>query len=186
MSYYQREEWKKSTICKRRSGCEQNGCCRKTYIINEISKMNKKIIVSVIAIAILLVGGYLVLSKKKAPAPVVQAPSEEIVLTMSPEEVGLSLTASADKKKLILEVSKTESISGLDYELSYVSKGDIPRGIIGHIDIKIAGKPVKQEIILGTCSDVCHYDEDVADIRLILKVAKTDGTTSQVEKSLEL
>lgn len=148
---------------------------------------NKNLVIfSAIGVIVLIVAGYLFLSKKKAPAPVAQAPSEEVVLTMKPEEVGLSLTASADNKKLILEVAKTESILGLDYELSYVSKGDIPRGIIGHIDIKIAGKPVKQEIILGTCSDVCHYDEKVADIRLILKVAKTDGTTSQVEKSLEL
>ncbi len=150
---------------------------------------NKNLIIfSVIWAVILLVVGFLILAsgKKSAPAPVVQAPSEETVSIMKPEDVGLSLTMSQDNKKVILEVVDTKDISGLDYELSYTSKGDIPRGVIGHIDIKVAGKPVTQEITLGTCSDVCHYDQDVSNIKLILKVAKTDGTTSQVSKSLEL
>lgn len=150
---------------------------------------NKNLVIAIVVGAVVLVGvGIFVLSsgKKPAPVPIVQVPSEEIVSTMKPEEIGLSLTASADSKKVILEVANTQGVAGLDYELSYTSKGDIPRGVIGHIDIKIAGKPVTQEITLGTCSDVCHYDQDVANIKLILKVTKTDGTTSQVSQSLEL
>lgn len=132
-------------------------------------------------------GAFLVLSGSKKAEPVVeQVPVEEQVSIIKPEDIGLILTASADNRKVILEVKNTEGLAGLDYELSYISKGDIPRGVIGHIEIKEEGKPVKQEIDLGTCSDVCHYDEDVADIKLILKIAKTDGTTSQTEKSLEL
>lgn len=123
---------------------------------------------------------------KKAEPVVEPAPAEEQITTIKPEDIGLVLTAASDNRKVILEVKNTEGLAGLDYELSYISKGDIPRGIIGHIDIKQEGKAVRQEITLGTCSDVCHYDEDVSDIKLILKVAKTDGTTSQVEKSLEL
>lgn len=151
--------------------------------------MNKKLITFlIIGLVVLVGGGFLVLSsnKKTAPERIEQAPAEEQIFTIKPEDIGLTLTQSADGRKVILEVSNTEGLSGLDYELSYTSKGDIPRGVIGHIDIKVAGKPVKQEITLGTCSDVCHYDEDVSDIKLILKVAKTDGTTSSVEKSIEL
>lgn len=142
----------------------------------------------VIGLVVLIGGGLLVLSsgKKAAPAQVEQIPAEEKVTIIKPEEIGLSLTASADNRKVILEVANTKDISGLDYELSYTSKGDIPRGVIGHIDIKQAGKKALQEITLGTCSDVCHYDQDVSNIKLILKVAKTDGSVSQVEKSLEL
>lgn len=150
---------------------------------------NKNLIIFVaIGLAVLIGGGLLLFSssKKAVPAPVTQVPPEEIVSIMKPEEIGLSLTTSSDNRKVILEVADTKDISGLDYELSYTSKGDIPRGIIGHIDIKIVGKPVSQEITLGTCSDVCHYDQDVSNIKLILKVAKTDGTTSKVEKSLSL
>lgn len=149
---------------------------------------NKNLIIfSVVGAVVLVVVGVLVLLGSKKTEPVAeQMPAEEQVSIIKPEEIGLSLTASQDNRKIILEVENTNDISGLDYELSYISKGDIPRGVIGHIDIKVAGKPVTQEITLGTCSDVCHYDEDVSDIKLILKVAKTDGTTSQVEKSLEL
>ena len=111
-------------------------------------------------------------------------PAEDKVSAISPEEIGLSLTKSADDKKVILEVANTEGVSGFDYELSYISKGDIPRGVIGHIDIKQIGKSVKQEITLGTCSDVCHYDQEVSNIKLILKVTKTNGTVAQAEKSL--
>lgn len=149
---------------------------------------NKNLIIGIVIGAVVLVGGgiFLLSSRKTAPTPVAQTSSEEVVSVIQPEEIGLSLSASADNKKVVLEVANTKDISGLDYELSYTSKGDIPRGVIGHIDIKVAGKTARQEITLGTCSDVCHYDQDVKNIKLILKVAKTDGSTSQVEKSLEL
>ena len=137
-------------------------------------------------IVLIAIGAFIFFNKTSTPAPVVQAPSEETVSTIKPEEIGLSLTASADNKKVILQVNNTTDISGLDYELSYTSKGDIPRGVIGHIDIKQAGKKVIQEITLGTCSDVCHYDQDVSNIKLILKITKTDGTTSQTQEALKL
>lgn len=139
--------------------------------------------VGVIALAVV---GFLVFSKKKAPAAVVQAPVEETVSMMKPEEIGLTLTSSAGDKEVVFKVSNTKNISAIDYELDYTSKGDIPRGAMGQITITQPGVKVSKRITLGTCSDVCHYDQDVSNIKLILKVAKTDGTTSQVEKSLEL
>lgn len=150
--------------------------------------MNNKKLITFLAIGlVVLIGGLLVMSGSKKAEPVVeQAPIEEQVSMIKPEDIGLSLSASADNTKIILEVKNTEDLAGLDYELSYTSKGDIPRGVIGHIDIKQEGKPVRQEITLGTCSDVCHYDEDVSEVKLILKVTKTDNTTAQVEESLKL
>ncbi|MDP2586090.1 MAG: hypothetical protein Q8P29_04395 [Candidatus Levybacteria bacterium] len=149
-------------------------------------KNKNLIIILVIGLVVLIGGGALILSsgKKATPAPILQTPSEEVISVMEPEEIGLSLTISADNKKVSFEVTNTKGISGLDYELSYMSKGDIPRGAIGNVNIKQPGQLVKQEIPLGTCSDVCHYDQDVSNIKLILKVVKTDGTISQVEKSL--
>lgn len=145
------------------------------------------IIVLVIALIVVGVGAFVLFFNKKAvPAPIVQTPAEDVIAVVRPEEIGLSLTASADSKKIIFEIANTKDISNIDYELSYMSKGDIPRGAIGNISIKQAGQSVKQEIPLGTCSDVCHYDQEVSDIRLILKVVKTDGSTSQTEKTLEL
>lgn len=149
---------------------------------------NKNLVIFLVVGLVVLIGaGILVLSSNKKPASVAEQTSlEEKVAIIRPEDIGLSLTASSDNHKVTLEVTNTKDITGLDYELSYTSKGDIPRGVIGHIDIKQTGKAVTQEITLGTCSDVCHYDQDVSNIKLILKVVKTDGTTSQVEKSLEL
>ena len=147
---------------------------------------NKKLLIfGAIGLVILIGAAFLILSgSKKAEPEVAQAPLEEQVTVIKPEDIGLTLTMSADGRKIIFTIANAQGISGVDYELSYISKGDIPRGAIGRTDIK--GDSIKQEIPLGTCSDVCHYDEDVSDIKLILKVAKTDGTTSQVEKSLEL
>ena len=149
---------------------------------------NKKIITFLAIGAIILIGGGIfILSSNKKPAPVIeQVPQEEQITIMKPEEIGLSLTASIDKKKIVLEVANTKDITGLDYELSYTSKGDIDRGVNGTIEVKQFGQPVKREIDLGTCSDICHYDQDVSNIKLILKVVKTDGSTSQVSQSLAL
>ena len=81
---------------------------------------NKKIITFLAIGAIILIGGGIfILSSNKKPAPVIeQVPQEEQITIMKPEEIGLSLTASIDKKKIILEVANTKDITGLDYELS--------------------------------------------------------------------
>lgn len=153
--------------------------------------MKNKSLIMIIAVALVIllgIGGFIFFSNKKSvPTVEITQPSpEEEVATIKPEEIGLSLAASTDNKKVVLKVEKTDGISGLDYELSYTAKGDIPRGVIGHIDVKSPGKEVSQEIVLGTCSDVCHYDQDVKDIKLILKVAKADGSAAQIEQTLEL
>lgn len=149
---------------------------------------SRKIILITIGLVVLVaVGIFFIFSNKKTvPVSVEQTPAEEVITTMKPEEIGLSLTASNDNKKVIFEVTNTQGVASLDYELSYTSKGDIPRGAVGHVDIKQGGQAVTKEITLGTCSDVCHYDQDVANIKIVLKVTKTDGSVSQVEKSLEL
>jgi len=148
---------------------------------------NKNLIIVLFAVLILIAGIvlFLVINKKTAQVAVEQTPSEDTVTEIKPEDIGLTLTASADSHKLILGVAKTAGITKLDYELDYTKKGDIPIGVFGHPPIS-SGQAVRQEIVLGTCSDVCHYDEDVTDIKLTLKVTKTDGTVDQVEKTLEL
>ena len=127
-------------------------------------------------------GGF-VLSSKKTSNSTQQAWQEEQVLTLKPEDIGLELSLSDDSKKVTMEINKLDGITSLEYQLLYNSKDDVPRGAIGTIDIK--GDKIKKEIVLGTCSDVCHYDEAVSDIKIIVKVVKTDGKTYQVEKSLE-
>lgn len=146
---------------------------------------DKKILggILVVALVVLIAGGVFVLSSKKDPNSTQQASQEEQVLTLKPEDIGLELSLSDDSKKVTMEVTKVDGITSLEYQLLYNSKGDVPRGVIGTIDIK--GDKIKKEIVLGTCSDVCHYDEEISNIKIIVKVIKSDGKTYQVEKSLE-
>jgi hypothetical protein len=156
--------------------------------MSNLLKNNRNLVISlVVGLIVLVVAGSLMLLTGKKSEPIVEEVfQEEQISMMKPEDIGLSLRATSGNRKLILEIENTEGISGVDYELSYISKGDIPRGVIGYIDIKMDSEPVTQEITLGTCSDVCHYDEDISDIKLILKVAKVDGSTAQIEEFLEL
>ena len=145
-------------------------------------KNNRNLIIVGVIVLILLVGGGVLLAAKKSAKPAVPVQQSEEILTLSPSDIGVSLTMGSDGKRVIMEIEKIDDITSVEYQLSYNSKGDIPRGVIGTAEVK--GSTIKKEIILGTCSDVCHYDQDVSDIKLILKVTKTDGKIYQVEKSL--
>ena len=154
--------------------------------------MNNKTIIIGVAVLVLIVlagGGYFALSSKKAaPAQPTEAPvqaQEAMVLTLTPSDLGLTLTSTSDNKKVIMGLANTSDIASIDYELSYTSKGNIPRGVLGNIDVKAKGTAIKKEILLGTCSDVCHYDQDVSSVKLVLKVTKTDDKIYSVEKILD-
>jgi hypothetical protein len=110
-------------------------------------------------------------------------PSEVPIPTITAEDLGLTLEAGPAKRTVILTVAKTEGISAIEYELSYTAKDDIPRGAIGSLDLK--KKPVSKEITLGTCSDVCHYDTDVKDIKIVLKITKEDGSVFSSTATLD-
>ncbi len=148
---------------------------------------NKKILLVAVFLILLIIGGGLFVLSRKSSKPVTTVPiqTEEVIPTLTPSAIGLSLTMGSDKKRVIIEIDNTQDITLLDYQLSYTSKGNIPRGAIGRVDVKTKGETIKKEIVLGTCSDVCHYDQDVSNIKLILKITKTDGKIYQVEKSLE-
>ena len=148
-------------------------------------KNSRNILITVgIVVLLLIIGGVIVLTTKKTVKTTpVATQQEQAIPTIAASDIGLSLTMSSDGKKVIMQISKTTGLASVDYELSYTSKGDIPRGAIGHVYVK-TGQSINQEITLGTCSDVCHYDQDVANIKLVLKVTKLDGNVYQVEQSL--
>jgi hypothetical protein len=110
-------------------------------------------------------------------------PTEIPVPTIMASDLGLTLEAGLAKKTIIVSVEKAEGVSSIDYELSYTAKGDIPRGAIGKLTIK-SGIATK-EITLGTCSDVCHYDTDVKNIKVILKITKEDGSVFSSTATLD-
>ncbi len=148
---------------------------------------NKPLLLGIIGLlAVVLIGSFVLLRNSSSENPTDEPGFiEEEVPTISPDELGFSIELSSDGKKVILTVENTEDIEEINYELSYLAEGDIPRGAIGDILIKNKGKAVTQQIDLGTCSDVCHYDKDVRDIKMIIKVTKSDGSIFSSELSLD-
>jgi len=148
---------------------------------------NRKVIIAVgIVLLALILGIFLFLSRNFSNQDNQNTsvlPTQIPVPTIIADSIGLTLKAGFGGKTVIVTLSNTEGISSIDYELSYLSKGDIPRGALGQLDL--TKKPVKKEITLGTCSDTCHYDEDVSNIKIVLKITKDDGKVYQSEKTLE-
>jgi len=155
---------------------------------------DKRVIIAggVFLVLIVVVVGFLLLSSKSSNSPQNSqnlAPTQTPVLSLSPNDIGLTLIASADLHKATMKITKTQDIASVDFQLSYnanVSGQEVARGTIGHADVKTPGQPISQDMVFGTCSDVCHYDSGISDVKLIVKVTKTDGKVYQVEKSLDV
>ena len=152
--------------------------------------MDLKKILPIAVVVLILIGGVLWwvnsgrIETQEEVTPTVE---KEVYETISPEELGLTLKARSDKKAVIMEVTRLDGITMIDYELSYLAKGDIPRGVIGSIQVKSSDKKISRELLLGTCSrNVCKYDEGVTSVKLIAKVTKTDGKIFQSELSEDL
>lgn len=149
---------------------------------------NRKVVVSLGIVALAFLGLiFFVLTSGKSlnQAQNTQTnalPTQVPVPTITADSIGLTLKAGLGGKTIIAAIANPQGITAVEYELSYISKGDIPRGAIGQFDL--TKKPVKKEITLGTCSDTCHYDQDVTDIKIVLKITKTGGMVYQAEQKL--
>src|SRR3989344_6492910 len=99
-------------------------------------KNNKNLIIVGVIVLILLVGGGIFLATKKSTKPAIPVQQSEEILTLSPEDIGLSLAMGSDGKRIIMEITETEDLTSIEYQLSYTSKGDIPRGVIGIAEVK--------------------------------------------------
>lgn len=147
---------------------------------------NKKLLVAGAIVVFLLVGGIVFfVNRNNSQVQTLPTSQQASVPTISADSIELTLVPGSDKQRVIMQVTKTDGINSLDYELSYTAKGNIPRGAIGHIDIK-NGQNVRQEMYLGTCSDVCHPDSDVTDIKVVVKVNKSDGKVYSAEATTSL
>jgi hypothetical protein len=141
--------------------------------------------VAVVAL-ILIIVGVLMLTKSSSSTAPQQAvvPTEVPVLSLQPGDIGLTLVEAASMQTATMTITKTSDITSVDYQLSYnamVSGQSIPRGTIGHVDVKTPGQAITQQMTFGTCSDVCHYDTGITQVQLIVKVTKTDGKVYQVQ-----
>ena len=110
--------------------------------------------------------------------------------TLTPEDIGMVVTVRKDKKALMFELTKSSDIKHVDYEIDYTKSLDgqnVPEGILGEMNIAQDGITKTDFRDFGTCSSgVCHYDNVVSDIKIILKVTKTDGKDYQVTQTVKL
>src|SRR5216684_3856087 len=118
--------------------------------------MNRKLIIGIVAVILLIAAGGYFLFFNKSNTPTTTSSQEQSIPLISAKDIGLTLTPGADRQRVTLTVTNTQDIASIDYELSYLSKNDVPRGALGHLDVKTPGQPVKTSIYLGTCSDVCQ------------------------------
>ncbi len=153
---------------------------------------NKNLIIGILVVLIVLAagGGYLMTKNSSSQKHTQQQPQqqEEKIATLQPEDIGLKLSARPDKKAVTFEINKPEGITAAEYEITYTAAGDVPRGVIGQLDITPNASVLKPKtfIDLGSCSSgKCKYDEGVKAVKLVLKVTKGDKTY-QVEDTLDL
>lgn len=156
--------------------------------------MKKIKVIGIVLVAILILGGgvYFIISKNnnsKAQSALqkVAVNEEPKVKEVKPEDIGLTLAARADNHAVNMTIKNISGISSIDYELNYNAQGNIPRGVIGTIEIKPNDSILKRELLLGTCSrNVCKYDEGVTEVDLVLKINYSNGEIGSVEQKLSL
>lgn len=151
----------------------------------------KKLIIGGVIVVIVLIAGYFLFFRPSSQpvAETIPVEEEEVMApTIAASALGLDFVARADGKAVKFSIENADDIESVDYEISYMADGDIPRGAIGHLEKKAGESTLESNYIdLGTCSSgKCKYDTGVTSVKLILKIVKTDGKTYASEKSLDL
>src|SRR5260221_10385199 len=86
---------------------------------------NKSLLIGIAVIIIIVVlgGGYFLFAKRSANSPQQttnqQSQNDGTVQTLSPDDIGLTLTATSDNKKVKFSVAKLQGIKSVEYELTY-------------------------------------------------------------------
>lgn len=163
-----------------------------------LKNRSTQIALGVVLLVLVGLGGFYFLANRTAEEPE-EAASETLVKTIKPEEIGLSIEVTPDKKKVMFKIAKAEGIESIEYELVYEadstaqerSEGGedrVQRGITGEADIETGATTFEsEELDLGSCSrNVCRYDTGVGSVDITLKLTKDDGNIYNVEDTLSL
>ncbi len=158
-------------------------------------KRNVQIITGII-ILVLIAGGFYVAGNTKQK-PVEEVVDQNIVQILTPKDIGLSLEASPDNKKVRFTVAKASDIKAIEYELTYEadstaqerSEGSderVQRGITGDAEIDGESSYESEWLVLGSQSaNVVRYDTGIESISITLKITKKSGKIYQVKDKLE-
>ncbi len=161
---------------------------------------NKSVLIAVgvVVVVLLALGAFYFVANRNAAEPEEQS-SETMVKTITPEEIGLSMSLTPDKKKVQFKIAKAQGIESIEYELVYEadstaqekSEGGedrVQRGITGEADVESGASSYEsEELDLGSCSrNVCRYDTGVTSVDITLKLTKNDGNIYNVEDTLQV
>ncbi len=158
-----------------------------------------QIAVGVVLLVVLGLGGYFLIGSKSSPKPEIEESSELVVQKLEAKEIGLTLEATPDKKKIKFTIDKAQDIKSIEYELVYEAdstaqekseggEATVQRGITGSADIKSGETSyTSEDLDLGSCSkNVCRYDTGVSSVAITLKITKAGNKIYEVTDSLEL
>lgn len=160
-------------------------------------KKSTQVIAGVVLLLVIVLGGYYVVAGSKAK-PVEDQTTDTSIQTLSPQEIGLSLQPSPDKKRIKFKIAKATDISTIEYELIYeadstkqeISDGGeerVQRGITGQANIDGKSSYESDFLVLGSESaNTVRYDTGVKSVKITLKISKKDGKVYQVEDKLDL
>jgi ABC-type Na+ efflux pump permease subunit len=149
---------------------------------------DKKVLIALLAVSVLIVLGviYIVLANKSSKNNQDAnnlGSAIESVPTLAPDQLGLKLEYSQDKKSVIVSISKKDGIKAAEATVTYNTEGNILRGFNGSLDF--TKTPASKDFTLGTCSSgVCKIDKGVSDIKAVLKITKDNGNVYQSESTL--
>lgn len=164
-------------------------------------KKNVQVIAGVVLLLLIVLGGYFVISGNKKEVVESQVADEQIVQTLTPEELGLTLVPAPDKKRIKFKIEKASGIKSIEYELMY--DADIPpaerlegadgedkvtRQVAGEAKVD-SGKATYESkyLVLGSESaNTIRYDTGVEEVTITLKITKADKKVYQVEDKLTL
>lgn len=162
---------------------------------------DKRLILGVAVFLLIVLGGIFILYTNKKPVNTKKSSQVNSILSLKPEEIGLKLTLSPDRKRVKFSADKLKDVKRLEWEFSYDADipvsdvvpaeqgGKVTQSFGGEADIK-PGQNSYESIFreLGTCSTggLCRFDKGISKVNLILKVTKTDGKIYQIQDSISL
>lgn len=163
---------------------------------------DKRVLYGIVAaVVLLLVVGGVLFARSRSNSATPSLYDDEFsqpIEKLKPEDIGLTLVLSPDKKKVKFMASKLSDVSKLSWEFSYdadvPTTGDfageegqkITQAFEGETDV--TGSSYESEFReLGSCSSGrCRFDAGVEKVNILLKVTKKDGKVYQVEDSIDL
>lgn len=152
--------------------------------MNPMNAGNRNLMIGgTIAVILLIgVGGFFIVKGKSNISNTNTAVDEALPNTQALPTIDINVIVSLTADKLKREVTLSiegipQGTNSIDYEMSYLAQGDLPKGVIGTIEVDGKSHIEKTGITLGTCSSgACTYDKGVKSIKVALKFNSASGS----------